>query len=86
MKGWDECEGGRRVKKGGDEVERSRVWRIDGGDGRSMVKGRNGEESRERTMLKRIRLYGCSSEGEEGGGHSPCYSGPLSNSSGAHIA
>ena len=33
MKGWDGCEGGRRVKKGGDEVERSRVWRIDRGGG-----------------------------------------------------
>ena len=56
MKGWDGCEGGRRVKKGGDKVERSRVWRIDEGDERSMVKGRNGKESRERTVLKRI---GC---------------------------
>ena len=58
-------------------------WR----EGKEHGKGEELEEkSRERTVLKRIRLYGCSSEGEQGGGHSPCYSGPLSNSPGPHIA
>ena len=47
MKGWDGCEGGRRVMKGVDGVVRSRVW-TDGGKGRSMVRGRNWKRRAER--------------------------------------